>query len=50
LEDIRGFFSRIWDKKIFEQKGLETNWVQFSISFNKTKGTLRGIHYQKKTT
>ena len=48
LEDDRGFFSRVWDKKIFEQKDLETNWIQSSISFNKIKGTLRGMHFQKK--
>ena len=47
LEDNRGFFSRIWDKKIFEQKDLETKWVQFSISYNSSKGTLRGMHFQK---
>ena len=46
LEDERGFFSRTFDKKIFEQKGLETNWVQHALSFNKTKGTLRGMHFQ----
>jgi dTDP-4-dehydrorhamnose 3,5-epimerase len=48
FEDDRGFFARIWDKKVFEQKGLETNWVQSSISFNKIKGTLRGMHFQTK--
>ena len=48
LEDDRGFFARIWDKKVFEQKGLEINWVQCSISFNRIKGTLRGMHFQTK--
>lgn len=46
LEDERGFFARTWDQKIFEEKGLESNLVQCNISFNKIKGTLRGLHYQ----
>lgn len=48
FKDDRGFFARTWDKKIFEKKELETNWVQSSISFNKIRGTLRGMHFQKK--
>ncbi len=47
LEDERGFFSRSWDTLEFKKKGLETNFVQCNISFNKTKGILRGLHYQK---
>ena len=46
IEDDRGFFSRIWDKKIFEEKGLDSEILQSSISFNKKIGTLRGMHYQ----
>ena len=44
----RGSFYRIWDKKIFQENGLNDNLVQISISFNKKKGTLRGMHFQKK--
>ncbi len=44
--DERGFFARTWDKKIFEEKGLNPNLVQCNISFNKKKGTIRGLHYQ----
>ena len=40
--DSRGFFARTFDKKIF---GCE--FVQDSISFNKKKGTIRGLHFQK---
>ena len=47
-EDERGSFYRIWDKKIFQENGLNDNLVQISISFNKKKGTLRGMHFQKK--
>ena len=48
INDERGFFSRAWDKKIFEEKKLNSNLVQCNISFNKKKGTLRGLHYQEK--
>ncbi len=46
IEDKRGFFARIWDKKKFEEHGLDSNFVQCSISFSKKKGTVRGMHYQ----
>ena len=46
IEDERGFFSRSWDKIEFEKHGLNTKIVQSNISFNKNKGTLRGLHYQ----
>ena len=47
INDERGFFARSWDKNIFEQRGLNSNLVQCNISFNKKKGTLRGMHYQE---
>ena len=46
IEDDRGFFSRAWDQNEFEKNGLNTKIVQSNISFNKNKGTLRGLHYQ----
>lgn len=46
LEDERGFFARTWCQREAEAHGLSPNWVQFNISFNKEKGTLRGMHYQ----
>lgn len=46
-EDERGFFSRTWDKNIFQNNGLNSNLVQCNISFNKKKGTIRGMHFQK---
>jgi len=46
IEDERGFFARTWDKKIFEDVGLDSKILQSSISFNKKRGTLRGMHYQ----
>ncbi len=48
LEDERGFFTRIWDEEIFQNKELNSKLVQISFSFNKKKGTLRGMHFQEK--
>jgi dTDP-4-dehydrorhamnose 3,5-epimerase len=45
-EDERGFFARTWCQKEFELRGLTTRLVQCNVSFNTTKGTLRGMHYQ----
>ena len=45
-EDERGFFARSWCQKEFEGRGLNARAVQCSVSFNKVKGTLRGMHYQ----
>jgi len=46
LEDDRGFFARTWDQEIFREMGLNSKIVQCSISSNKKKGTLRGLHVQ----
>ncbi len=45
--DERGFFARTWCQNEFASKGLKTNPVQCSISYNKTCGTLRGMHFQR---
>jgi dTDP-4-dehydrorhamnose 3,5-epimerase len=46
LTDKRGFFGRVWDLKEFKKHGLDPKLAQCSISFNKKKGTLRGMHWQ----
>jgi dTDP-4-dehydrorhamnose 3,5-epimerase len=46
LTDERGFFARSWCQKEFEAHGLDPRLVQANISWNKRKGTLRGMHYQ----
>ena len=46
IQDERGFFARTWCRKEFEAYGLNPDLVQCNISFNKRKGTLRGMHYQ----
>ena len=45
--DERGFFARTFCADEFAQAGLNTKVVQCNVSFNKHKGTLRGMHYQK---
>ena len=47
-EDERGFFARTWDQQEFESRGLNPKVVQCNTSFNKKRGTLRGMHYQAK--
>ena len=46
IEDERGFFARTWCKKEFKAHGLNSDLAQCNTSFNKKKGTLRGMHYQ----
>jgi len=46
LQDERGFFARTWDKELFKSNGLNSDLVLCNISFNKKKGTIRGLHYQ----
>jgi dTDP-4-dehydrorhamnose 3,5-epimerase len=45
-EDQRGFFARTWDTDEFAKLGLSARLVQCSISYNRLRGTLRGMHYQ----
>lgn len=44
--DERGFFARTWCQREFAAEGLPPEWVQCNISFNRQRGTLRGMHYQ----
>ncbi len=45
-EDERGFFARSWCQQEVEAHGLNPRTAQCNVSFNKVKGTLRGMHYQ----
>lgn len=44
--DQRGFFARTYCEHEFESHGLNSRYVQCSVSFNERKGTLRGMHFQ----
>lgn len=46
LEDDRGFFGRSFCRNEFEKHGLNPAIAQCNISYNKKKGTLRGLHMQ----
>ena len=45
-QDERGFFARSFCQEEFHKHGIDFDIVQCNISFNKNKGTLRGMHYQ----
>jgi dTDP-4-dehydrorhamnose 3,5-epimerase len=46
MEDKRGYFARTFCREEFAANALETAFVQASLSFNRCRGTLRGMHYQ----
>jgi len=45
--DQRGFFARTFCEREFAEHGLETRFVQHSISQTSTKGSIRGMHFQQ---
>lgn len=45
-EDERGGFARTYDEETFARAGLPTHWPQCNISWNRQRGTLRGMHFQ----
>jgi len=46
LTDERGFFARSWCQNEFDDHDMISRLVQANMSFNHTRGTLRGMHYQ----
>jgi dTDP-4-dehydrorhamnose 3,5-epimerase len=44
--DDRGFFARTFCVEEFRAHGLCARVLQCNLSFNHTRGTLRGMHYQ----
>ena len=48
IEDERGFFTHTWARAEFEKHRLEADIIECNVSFNRIKGTLRGMHYQAK--
>lgn len=48
LEDDRGFFTRTYCKNLFKEISFDKTFVQFNHSYNREKGTLRGMHFQTK--
>lgn len=46
LEDDRGFFARVWDEPVFAEHGLPIRNIQTNLSYNRRRGTIRGLHWQ----
>jgi dTDP-4-dehydrorhamnose 3,5-epimerase len=46
-QDERGFFARAFCQHEFAAQGLKTEMVQANLSQNVSRGTLRGMHFQR---
>ncbi|NJL27085.1 MAG: dTDP-4-dehydrorhamnose 3,5-epimerase [Thermoanaerobaculia bacterium] len=46
IEDRRGFFARTYCRRELEARGLDPTVVQTSVSVNRLRGTVRGMHWQ----
>src|SRR5438270_3833066 len=46
IPDDRGFFAKTWGQDDFESFGLNPQMVARNVSYNREKGTLRGMHFQ----
>jgi len=46
LEDERGFFARTYCVRELAEHGIDPQIVQRSVSYNRLRGTLRGMHFQ----
>ena len=44
--DARGFFARTFCEREFAEHGLPTHFPQCNLSRNRSRGTLRGMHYE----
>ena len=45
--DERGFLARAWGAREFAQRGLSAPLAECNISYNRRRGTLRGMHFQR---
>ena len=46
FEDERGFFAPSFSAKEFAKRGMASVFVDNNISYSKSRGTVRGMHYQ----
>ncbi|MEI7643598.1 MAG: dTDP-4-dehydrorhamnose 3,5-epimerase [Chloroflexales bacterium] len=46
FEDNRGFFACTWSADEFERRGLGVPLAQMNLSYNRVRGTLRGMHFR----
>lgn len=47
ISDARGYFMRTYEKGLFAESGLQTDWLQENQSFSARLHTIRGLHFQK---
>ncbi|HEX8070895.1 MAG TPA: dTDP-4-dehydrorhamnose 3,5-epimerase [Pyrinomonadaceae bacterium] len=45
--DERGFLARAWSAAAFAERGLSAPFSECNISYNRRRGTLRGMHFQR---
>jgi dTDP-4-dehydrorhamnose 3,5-epimerase len=45
-KDERGFFARTWCRQELRAHGLDPTVTQESLSYNRHRGTVRGLHFQ----
>src|SRR5436309_3446274 len=45
-EDERGFFSEIWREDALRNAGISHPFVQENHTYSRTRGTVRGLHFQ----
>ena len=46
LGDSRGFFSEVYNRRVFAEAGVALDFVQDNQSLSRDVGTLRGLHFQ----
>ena len=46
FDDVRGSFTTVWSRAEGLLHGIDFTIMECNASFNKKKGTLRGMHYQ----
>jgi len=46
IGDERGFFGRSWCRREMAEHGLDSEIAQVNTSFSRSRGTLRGLHFQ----
>lgn len=45
--DARGAFARTFCADLFAAEGLNTDWAQMNMSQTKSRGAVRGMHFQR---
>lgn len=46
FRDERGFFSETWNERTLSAAGIDLRFVQDNHALSRTKGTVRGLHFQ----